>query len=70
MWGAIGNMGNAAMQTGLNVSRMKTGTMSNDGLEVDINSQSYKDWEAQGGKDSGYSYNDWAALNYQNNKQP
>jgi len=70
MWGAIGNVGNAAMQTGMNVSRIKSGQMGGlDGDGIDKNSQSYKDWESQGGADSGYSYNEWSDLNYQNNNQ-
>ncbi len=54
----------------MNVSRIKSGQMGGlDGDGIDKNSQSYKDWESQGGADSGYSYNEWSDLNYQNNNQ-
>lgn len=65
MWGAIGNMGNAAMQTGLNVSRMKTGTMGDD-LGYDPNSALGKEWESiQSNKHGSYGSNyfaDYAAF--------
>jgi len=55
MWGAIGNMGNAAMQTGLNVSRMKTGTMG-DGSGYDPNSALGKEWDTiQSGSSNSFA---------------
>ena len=50
MWGAIGNMGNAAMQTGMNVSRIKSGTLG----DTDTSKQKYgSEWaDIQGGTSS------------------
>ena len=47
MWGAIGNMGNAAMQTGMNVSRIKSGTLG----DTNTSNQKYgSEWaDIQGG---------------------
>lgn len=60
MWGAIGNIGNAAMQTGLNVSRMKTGTMG-DGSGYDANSVLGKEWDnIQGGNSNSFMPNYFA----------
>lgn len=72
MWGAIGNMGNAAMQTGMNVSRIKSGQMGGMGDSgIDKSSQMYQDYmnsEVADFGDQAMSFTDWSNLNYGNTK--
>ncbi len=70
MWGAIGNMGNAAMQTGMNVSRIKSGQMGGTGNNgIDKSSQMYQDYmssEVADFGDQAMSFSEWSNLNYGN----
>ena len=71
MWGAIGNIGNVAMTTGMNISRMNNLGGATTGLDtnIDTNSAMYQDYlnsEVADFGDQALSFSEWSNLNYGN----